>query len=155
MKLDASIKHFVLAFLLAALCYAVFYENIEDRRHRKGPWQITFTANATNNTPLLLINQPKLAITNVEINFVDAVNPLTNAVKMAFQQPQPIPYPVPFGQCIEMDTRFLPGTVALQLFGHTIELRPRALVIDGQEHPWSSDRFSLHSIQTPERPPPR
>jgi hypothetical protein len=153
-KLHTSIKHFVLAFLLAGLCYAVFYRNIEDRRHRKGPWQVTFTTNPTNNTPLLVITQPKLAITN-EINFVDEVNPLTNAVRMAFEQPEPTPYPVPFGQCIAMDTRFLPGKVAFQLFGHTIELWPRSLIIDGQEHPWSSERFNLPPIQRLEPTPPR
>ncbi len=155
MKLHTSIKHFALAFLLAALCYVVFNRNITDRRLRNGPWQVTFTTNATNNTPLLVINQPKLAITNVEINFVDEVNLLTNPVKMTFRQPEPVPYPVPFGQCIAMDTRYLPGAVTFQLFGHTIELRPRALAIDTQEHPWSSERFNLPPIRRPEPPPQR
>jgi hypothetical protein len=154
-KLHTSIKHFALAFLLAALCYWVLNQNIDQRRHRKGPWQILFTTNPNNNAPLLVINQPKLAITNVEINFVDEVTLLTNPVKMTFRQAEPVPYPVPFGQCTAMDTRFLPGTVAFQLFGHTIELRPRALIIDRQEHPWSSERFNLPPIRRPEPPPPR
>ena len=154
MNLRSSVKHFLLAFLLAALCYAVFTRSIADRRHRYGPWQVVFTANAINNTPLLLINQPRLAITNVEINFLDETNPLTSPVKMTFREPEPIPYSVPFGQCTAMDIRFLPGTVAFQLFGHKIELRPRALIIDQQEHPWSSDRFNLHSVH-PESLPQR
>jgi hypothetical protein len=146
MNLRSSLKHFVLAFLLAALCYAVFYKSINERRHRNGPWQLTFTANALNNTPLLVINQPKLAIKDVEINFLDETNPLTDPVMITLREPQPLPYPVPFGQCTAMDIRFLPGTAAFQLYGHKIELRPRALIIDQQEHPWSSDRFNLHSI---------
>ena len=47
-----------------------------------------------------------------------------------------MPYEVPFGNCVFMDTTFLPGTVTLQLFGHEIELLPRVLVIDRQEHSW-------------------
>ncbi len=35
-----------------------------------------------------------------------------------------------------MDTTFLPGTVTFELFGHEIELLPRALIIDRQEHAW-------------------
>jgi hypothetical protein len=155
MNLRSSLKHFVLAFLLAALCYAVFYKFIDDRRHRNGPWQVIFTANTANNTPLLVINQPMLAISNVEINFLDETNPLTSPVKMTFREPEPIPYSVPFGQCTAMDIRFLPGTVAFKFFGHSIELRPRALIIDQREQPWSSERFNLHSIQRPEPSPQR
>jgi hypothetical protein len=156
MKLDTSIKHFVLAFLLAAICYAVFYRNIENRRIRKGPWQVTFTTNAVTSTPLLVINQPMLHITNVLISFVDEAEIVTNSVvKMAFSQPRPVPYELPFGRCIFMDTTFLPGTVVFELFGHRIELLPRVLIIDSREHLWSSIRFTLHSQpkQDPQPPP--
>ena len=37
-----------------------------------------------------------------------------------------------------MDTTFLPGTLTFQFFGHEIELLPRVLVLDRQEHPWRS-----------------
>ena len=50
-----------------------------------------------------------------------------------------MPYEVPFGNCVFMDTTFLPGTITFQLFGHEIELLPRVLVIDRQEHPWRPD----------------
>jgi hypothetical protein len=53
-----------------------------------------------------------------------------------FREPKLVPYEVPFGQCVFMDTTFLPGTLTLQLFGHEIELLPRVLVVDRQEHPW-------------------
>jgi hypothetical protein len=148
MKLDTSIKHFVLAFLLAAICYAVFYTNIETRRIRKGPWQVTFTTNAATGTPLLVINQPKLAITDVQINFVDETDTLTNAVNMSFDKPRPVPYDVPFGKCVFMDTTFLPGTVTFKLFGHEIELLPRVLIIDNRDQLWTSGPFNLHSVQT-------
>ncbi|HZR16408.1 MAG TPA: hypothetical protein VFE51_03700, partial [Verrucomicrobiae bacterium] len=63
-------KHFVLAFLLALICYAFFYSKIENRRTRKGPWEITFTNDAAGN-PTLVINQPRLAITNALVTFTN------------------------------------------------------------------------------------
>jgi len=63
----------------------------------------------------------------------------------SFRQPQPVPYPVPMGSCLFMDTTFLPGTVTFQLAGHEIELLPRVLIIDRQEHPWvSGSTITLH-----------
>jgi hypothetical protein len=87
----------------------------------------------------MLIDQPKLAITNVQVSFAGKPQPATNRpVTLAFDQPRPVPYAVPFGDCIFMDTTFLPGTITFQLFGHEIELLPRVLVLDRQEHPWQS-----------------
>src|SRR5579859_5325558 len=111
MKSDGPMKHFILAFLLAVICYAFFYHNIEHRRTRKGPWVITFT-NDTSGNPALVIHQPVLAITNVQITFSDqktdtGFSPAT----LLFSQPRPVPYSVPLGQCVFMDTTFLPGTV--------------------------------------------
>jgi hypothetical protein len=90
--------------------------------------------------PGIVINQPKLGITNVQISFADEIQPATNsAVTLYFRQPKPVPYTVPFGNCVFMDTTFLPGKVTFQLFGHEIELLPRVLVIDRQEHSWRPD----------------
>ncbi len=148
MKSNGALKHFILAFVLALACYALFYSSIEHRRIRKGPWEVTFTNNAAG-TPVVVVNQHKLALTNYLIVFADESAPSTNALgKLLFSQPQPVPYPVPFGKCVFMDTTFLPGTVTFQLFGHEIELLPRALIIDRQEHPWLSDStITLHSVQ--------
>jgi hypothetical protein len=183
MKPAGPLKHFILAFLLALVGYIVFYQIIEHRRTRNGPWRVTFTDSAAG-VPAIFINQPKLAITNVQISFAEkprhepalemdgplslslspprgervpkageeAVRgfkarilsgnslPATNSpVTLVFSQPKPVPYEVPFGKCVFMDTTFLPGTVTFQLFGHEIELLPRVLVIDRQEHAWRPD----------------
>jgi hypothetical protein len=53
--------------------------------------------------------------------------------------PQPVPYEIPFGKCVFMDTTFLPGTMVFDLFGHEIQLIPRVLTIDKTEIPWRSD----------------
>ena len=136
MKSDGVLKHFLFAFLLAAVIYAAFYLGIEHRRTRKGPWQVTFTS--SNGVPLLLISQPKLALTNAQILFLNEPTPTNNPGTMTFGEPQLVPYDVPFGRCVFMDTTFLPGTVTFQLFGHEIELLPRVLIIDHEEHPWVS-----------------
>ena len=139
MKLAGPAKHFILAFVLALVGYILCYHLIEHRRTRNGPWRVTFTTSAAG-VPAIVIKQPKLAITNVQISFAGQTPPATNSpVTLVFAQPRPVPHEVPFGNCVFMDTTFLPGTVTLQLFGHEIELLPRVLVIDRQEHPWRSD----------------
>jgi len=136
MKPEGPAKHFILAFLLALVAYVVFYQSIEHRRTRNGPWRVTFTTGAAG-VPAIAINQPRLAITNVQISFAGQTLSATNSpVTLVFGQPRPVPYEVPFGNCVFMDTTFLPGTVTFQLFGHEIELLPRVLVIDRQEHSW-------------------
>ena len=138
MQAKGPVKHFILAFLLALAGYIVFYEAIEYRRTRNGPWRVTFTRNAAG-APVILIDQPRLAITNAQVSFAGEALPATNRpVTLVFDQPRLVPYAVPFGNCIFMDTTFLPGTVTLQLFGHEIEMLPRVLVLDQKEHPWQS-----------------
>jgi len=148
MKREGPAKHFLLAFLLALVGYVVCYQVIEHRRTRLGPWQVNFTT-GSGKLPTIGINQPKLGITNVQIMFAEAPLPATNSsATLTFRQPRPVPYEVPFGQCVFMDTTFLPGTIVFQLFGHQIELLPRVLVIDRQEHPWQPDAaFRLHPAQ--------
>src|SRR5579859_3410159 len=118
MKSDGPMKHFILAFLLAIICYAFFYHSIEHRRARKGPWEITFTTNS-NGYAALVINEPKLAITNAQIAFTDRKVPASFAPStVLFREPRVVPYDVPFGTCVFMDTTFLPGTVTLRMFDH-------------------------------------
>lgn len=149
MKPDNPIKHFVLAFLLALVCYVFFYREFEHFRRKKGPWEVTFTTTGTN-VPTLIVNQHKLAITNVQITFPEQLAPSTNALgDMKFTMPQPVPFPIPFGKCIFMDMTTLPGSITFQLYGHTVQLLPRVLNIDEQERPWVSDSINtLHPLET-------
>ena len=144
MKRDNPAKHFILAFAVALLGYMLVYHFIENRRTRKGPWQVEFT-NGPSGNPEIVINQPALNISNVQIHFSGDVLtnrlPVTNDQSQStytFSQPKPVPYEVPFGKCIFMDSTFQPGTLTFQLFGHEIELLPRVLVLDRQEHAWKS-----------------
>jgi hypothetical protein len=146
-KSDNPARHFALAFLIALVVYTVFYHGIEHRRTRKGPWEVTFTHTPAGD-PAIFIVQPALAISNVQITFAGANFLGSNALagsQMTFAQPRPVPYEVPFGQCLFMDTTFLPGTVTFQLCGHEIQLLPRVLTIDRQERPWRPGEIRIPS----------
>jgi hypothetical protein len=127
--------------------YWLAYHAIEHRRNRKGPWSVTF-ASGPAGAPSIAINQPALRLTNVEISFMDRADFATNSsATLSFSQPREVPYDVPFGKCIFMDTTFLPGTVTFQLLGHEIELLPRTLIIDHSEYPWHSNtKITLRAL---------
>ncbi len=139
MKSDGLLKHFALAFLIALVGYWLVYHGIEHRRNRKGPWSVTFTSEPPG-TARIVINQPALRLTNVEIALGEGTTSATNqSATLLFDRPRQVPYDVPFGKCIFMDTTFLPGTVTFQLLGHEIELLPRVLIIDHREYTWRSN----------------
>ena len=138
MKSDNPLRHFAIPFGIAVLVYVIFYVGIEHRRTRKGPWQVAFT-NDPSGSPALVINEPALAITNLQITFTGETNRTENT-SLVFSRPREVPYEVPFGKCVFMDTTFLPGTIVFDLFGHEIQLIPRVLTIDKQEIPWQSGK---------------
>lgn len=139
MKSDNLLRHIAVPLVIAVLVYVIFYTGIEHRRTRKGPWQVAFT-NSASGAPTLVINQPVLGITNVQISFAgqtNEVNPQASAFD--FSQPREVPYDVSFGKCVFMDTTFLPGTIVFDVFGHEIQVIPRVLTIDQKEMPWRSN----------------
>lgn len=137
MKSDNLLRHVWVPLVIAIIVYVVFYTGIEHRRTRNGPWLVNFTNNAAG-APTLVINQPKLAITNLQITFPGQTN--TQTASLEFSQPREVPYDLPFGKCVFMDTTFLPGTIVFDLYGHEIQLIPRVLTIDQKEIPWSSEK---------------
>jgi hypothetical protein len=137
MKSDNLLRHLAIPLGIAVLIYAIFYTFIEHRRTRNGPWQVTLTNNASK-TPSLIINEPKLAITNLQITFPGETNSNSTNAMLVLDTPKPVPYDIPFGKCVFMDTTFLPGTIVFDLFGHEIQLIPRVLTIDKKEIPWQA-----------------
>jgi hypothetical protein len=137
MKSDNLLRHIAIPFGIAVLVYIVFYGFIENRRTRHGPWRVTFT-NDVAGAPALLINQPALAITNLQITFSGETNNSSSNVLMVLDTPKPVPYDIPFGKCVFMDTTFLPGTIVFDVFRHEIQLIPRVLTIDKKDIPWQS-----------------
>lgn len=147
MKSDGFLKHLAVASTVTLLIYAALYATIEYRRTRNGPWIVSFT-NAASGAPALRIDEPKLGITNFAITFTGQTNAGSNAV-ITFSKPVQTPYDVPFGQCIFMDTTFLPGTIVLSLFNHEIQLIPRTLTVDRIEIPWQSNTNVLLAPANP------
>lgn len=45
---------------------------------------------------------------------------------------------LPFGEMLLQDPLYLPGTITMRLFGHLVEVLPRTLVVDQQEHAWKA-----------------
>ena len=137
MKPGLPLKKIGIAFVLTVAVYLVCFHLIEYQLTRHGPWRVSFTSSGTNSPPVLIINEPRLNIANLKITFPRQSAPPTNAV-IIFDEPQPVPFDVPFGQCISLDLITKPGGVTFKLFNHEIQLLPRILTIDRQEHPWQS-----------------
>lgn len=127
------LKHVALAFLMAVILYAVSYGCDRHLRLRRGPWQVTFTAE-TNGTPAIIIRQEKLGVAEFKIIFAGEQVPAGfRPATVAFDTPAKTP---PFGQWVFDDLMWLPGTVTMNLFGHGVELLPRTLKADQREIPW-------------------
>jgi len=152
MKRDNLAVHLGIAFAIALAVYVVAYRGIEGRRTRQGPWEVTF-ANSPGGHPMLVVEQPRSGVTNVQIVFVDE-SISTNSTgtnnlpsRLLFDVPKPVPFGLPFGRCIFMDTTFLPGTLTLSAFGHEIEFLPRVMIIDHEEHPWrTGEKIVLRAV---------
>lgn len=150
-KRDNPLKHFVLALLLALAVYFLFYNGIEHLRNRKGPWVVTFSSDSAG-TAQVVVNQQWLGISNVTLSFPGTSAKPGESSTFRYSQPRPVPYEVPFGRCLFMDTTFLPGTLTFQLFGHEIEFLPRVIILDHQEYPWhSGTNISVNSPSSPAR----
>src|SRR5258706_14055179 len=97
MKSDNPLRHFALAFVIAILIYFVAYQGIEHRRTRRGPWQVIFTHSPAGD-PGIVINQPALRLTNVQIVFAGASAQSKSASTLDFSQPRQVPYDLPYGK---------------------------------------------------------
>jgi hypothetical protein len=129
-------KSVLIAFaIVAALYFGLFY-GLEFWKHRQGPWEISFSVDGEGN-PSIVIYEPKLNISSVEILFPEEKAPATNlAQRVAFDKPEKT---LPFGKILYEDLTTLPGVITLDLFGHIIEVFPRALLIDRKEYAWKSE----------------
>jgi hypothetical protein len=137
MSLPPPWKHIALVFVFALFFYAATYTAIENRRTRTGPWLVTFLSEP-GGAPSLIVNQPQLGISNARISFPGQSDSATN-ITLRFSQPNQVPFKEPLGQCLFMDTTFLPGTIVFNLYGHEVQLIRRILTIDRVEYPWKSE----------------
>lgn len=124
-------------FLGALVIYLLSYYGIEHLRRHKGPWKLEFKTDGAG-LPSLVIHQPSLGIQGVELIFTGEQH--TNA---NWSQPISLDRPVvplPFGRRLAEDLTFQPGTLAMDLFGHEIEIAPRVMVINRREVAWVTNQ---------------
>ena len=128
-------KQVVMVFAAALVLYVAAYSFDRHLRLKNGPWEVAFTAES-NGDPAIVITEPKLKIADLKIVFAGEKTSATNLPgRVVFNAPAK---KLPFGECIFDDLMYLPGTVTMNLFGHEIELLPRVLIINHQQHPWKS-----------------
>ena len=124
-------KLLVAALMIGVLYFAVFY-GIEGCRKSKGPWRVTFTTN--NDGAVIEVSQAALKHSAVLKFAGEAVPPTNYPVIVEFDRPRKRAV---FGTVIYEDLMQLPGVVTLNLFGHAVELAPRALNVNRRSIPWS------------------
>jgi hypothetical protein len=133
MRSSGLTKPVLVGLLLALVIYIGGFSFDEYLRTRRGPWQVTFTLEASG-APAIIVNQPKLNITNLKIVFGGET--ATNVPgTVVFDFPEK---PIPFGRVKFEDLTYLPGTVTFDFFGHEIELIPRTLYINRKPRAWTS-----------------
>ena len=135
---DRLWPHVVIVFAVALTVYVVGFAWLEHRRTRLGPWEITFVKEEAT-AARIVIDQPALRITNVQIEFTTAVDLDPTNAAVEFVAGRKVPFAVPFGECVFMDPLFLPGTVTLDLLEHRVEVLPRMLSVDGTQYHWTSN----------------
>jgi hypothetical protein len=144
---DRLPKHLLIAFGLALGIYVVFFVGDGWTRTRKGPWEVSFTTNLAGEASIV-VNQRALGIADVRITFEG--ERITNGpATLRFARPGQT---VPFGRTKFEDLTYLPGSVAFDFFGHEVELLPRTLYLNKQEHAWVSG--TNHVLSAEEKLPP-
>jgi hypothetical protein len=143
---DRLSRHLLIGFVIALVLYVVIFTADQMVRKRKGPWQVQFTTNV-QGFATIIVNEPTLKITNVQIQFIG--EHATNFGTVSFASPL---RPTPFGTTKFEDLTYLPGSVAFDFFGHEVELLPRVLYINKKEHPWKAN--VVHAVNPDEKLPP-
>ncbi len=129
---DRLPKHLLIGFGIALVGYIIFFTADQYIRLRKGPWEVVFGTNALGAAQIE-VSQRTLGIhTFLVFSGEKATN--TGAVK--FDHPE---QKIPFGTVKFEDLTYLPGSEAFDFFGHEVELLPRTLYLNKEEHPWKVD----------------
>ena len=138
--------------MIGVLYFAVFY-GIEGCRKSRGPWRVTFTTNYAG--AMIEVSQAVLKHSAVLKFPNEAVPPTNYPVTVEFDRPRK---QAVFGTIIYEDLMQLPGVVTFNLFGHEVELAPRALNVNRRSIPWSPaptvELWPTNKPATPLKPRP-
>ncbi len=152
MKPDRLFKILLIGFGVALMIYILAFSFIQNRRTIKGPWHVMFSTDS-EGTPNLLIQQTNFGIAKKIIFSEQKLEQKSLAQSFVFDDPTKTN--APFGQIIFQDLTFLPGTVTFNFFGHEVELLPRVLTIDKQEHRWKNGEVISVTGEGKFKPHPR
>lgn len=147
-----GIRLFATAGAIALVGYVGLFFLIEKRRPSGGPWEATFVSEQPGKGAVI-INQHRLGITNFRVELALTSAPsATLPQTLRFESAKAVPFNLPFGRCVFLDTTFLPGTVTMQIDGNELELLPRKLVANHRAYPWAAG--GRLDLAQPANPPP-
>lgn len=146
-------RHLLIAFVLSLTLYVVGYWFIESRRVAESPWVVRFATNSASITQIQ-ISQESMGLGPVSIHFGQTNRTAPPSWQMIeFNTPRPVPFEIPFGECVFQDTTFLPGTVVLKLNDLEIQMLPRALSVGTNELPWDTATIVVPDAEKPHKKP--
>ena len=131
---EGILKRFGFAFGLVLLCYVLIYGCDRHLRFKNGPWELHFSRES-DSTPRLVINQAALGITNVTLRLEGEIVRL-DPILVQFQDSEAVK--IPYGKVLGFYRSYFPGMIRLDLFGHEVEIRQRALILNFDEREWQS-----------------
>ena len=132
---EGILKRFGFAFGLVLFCYVLIYGCDRHLRFKNGPWELRFSREG-DGTPKLIINQAALGITNVALRLEGEIVRL-EPILVRFEGSEAVK--IPYGKVLDFYRSYLPGMIRLDLFGHEVEIRQRALILNFNEREWQSD----------------
>ena len=145
-------RHLLWVAVAAVGLYGLSFALIERHRSHLGPWEVEFSC-FTNAQPCLTIQHPALGVRDVRLVFPGAAPAdFRGGQRLEFREARAVPFAVPFGRCVFIDTTSLPGTVAMEIAGYSVQLIPRVLTIDGVERSWRAGEVIFVKPKAP--PPP-
>ena len=143
-------KSVVLTLVVAVVFYFFVAWPLMSRwQSGKGPWQVDFTTNPAG-VPQLVIAQPSLGFSNITVRFDGEQLAATNQTGVvAFSRPRT---PTPFGRVVYDDLMIQPGSVAVDCFGHVVEMIPRKLILNGTSNAWQNG--AVYAVSPTNKLPP-
>jgi hypothetical protein len=132
-----AVRNLVAIFIGTLFLYITLYGGCAAARQRGGPW-VVIQGKGTDGQPWMRIGHHRILGTNeITLTFPGETAParFTNDPYMRIFN-TPNTNGLPYGPALFVDVTFFPGTVALDAFGHLIEMVPRTMYLDGHEIPW-------------------
>ena len=132
----ATWKSVTLTFVLAGVFYLLAYSWLTRWQTNRGPWQAAFAA-SPDGVPQIILGQTALGISNIVLRFEGETLAASNHSGLVFfAKPK---QPVPFGEVIYDDLMRQPGDIALDCFGHVVEMVPSGLGLNSRRFGWTNN----------------